>query len=221
VALMAGPALAQGRQKGGQGKGGQGRGRGMGGFSTLLIANASVQEEIKATDEQKEKARELVTKQGEKMRDLFQGGGFDREKMQQMQTENAKEGDKLAKEILKPDQLKRYNQIKWQNEGVLAFQDSEVVTALKLTGEQKDKLKALGEDFTKDDRELLMSGRGGGGNFQEIAQKRTALKKDFMAKADKVLTDSQQKEWKELTGKPFEVRQEFGGRRGRGQDKDK
>src|SRR5262245_49603948 len=100
VAVMAGPALAQDKAKGGrgQGKGGQGRGqgRGMGGFSALLIANASVQEEIKATDEQKEKVRELVTKQGEKMRDLFSGGGFDADKMREMQTENAKEGEKLA-----------------------------------------------------------------------------------------------------------------------------
>ena len=56
----------------------------------------------------------------------------------------------------------------------------------------------------------------------ELIPDMTKMSKDFMAKAEKVLTDSQQKEWKELVGKPFEVRMDFGGRgRGRGQDKDK
>jgi hypothetical protein len=236
AALMAGPALAQeqkqGRrgQGGGQGRGGMFGGRG-GGF---LLAIPAVQDEIKATDDQKEKIRELVTKQGEAMRDLFSGGAPDQEKMAELRKKNTEEQEKLAKDTLKPDQLKRYHQIKWQQDGVVAFKDSQVQTALKLSSDQKEKLTALADDYTKDLRELQpmfggggrrqgggKAGGGGGGNFQETQQKINTLKKDFMTKAEKVLTDSQQKEWKELVGKPFEMPVFGGGGRRGGQDKDK
>jgi len=227
AAVMAGPALAQGQGKGrGQGKGGQGRGgRGMGGFgfNQFLLANTSVQEEVKVTDEQKEKVREFATKEREEMMSRFQGG--DRPTPEQMAENNKKTAearDKFAKETLKADQYKRYTEIRLQDAGVMAFADDKVVSELKLTGEQKDKLKSLGEDYTKDRMELMQSARGGGGNPQELGQKQTKLKQEFATKAEGVLTSEQKAKWKELTGKPFEVRQEFGGGRGRrGQDKDK
>jgi hypothetical protein len=236
AALMAGPAMAQeqkqGRRGGGQGKGGgQGRGGFGGGFGGFfLLANPGVQEELKVTDDQKTKITEFTTKEREEMMARFQGGG-DRPTPEQMAENNKKRDEsraKFAKETLKPDQLKRYNGIRLQQEGVLAFKEPEVQTALKLTGDQKEKLNALGEDYTKDRRELAPMGRGAGGGGgrrgpdPELAQKMAKLSKDFMAKAEKVLTDDQQKEWKELVGKPFEVRFDMGGgRRGRGQDKDK
>jgi hypothetical protein len=229
--LMAGPTMAQ-EQKGrrGQGKGGAGAGQGRGGMfggRGMLLANPAVQTEIKATDEQKEKIGELARKQGEAQREL----GFDAspEERNKLRQKNADEQEKFAKDNLKPDQLKRYHQIKWQQDGVLAFKEPEVQTALKLTGDQKEKLNALAEDFNKDMRELMpMGGRrggggkaGGGGDFQAQMQKINTLRKETMVKAEKVLTDSQQKEWKELLGKPFEMPAfgGFGGRRG--QDKDK
>jgi Spy/CpxP family protein refolding chaperone len=236
--LMAGPTMAQ-EQKGrrGQGKGGAGAGQGRGGMfggRGMLLANPAVQTEIKATDEQKEKITELTRKQGEAMRDAFSGGEFDREKMAELTKKNTEEQEKFAKETLKPDQLKRYHQIKWQQAGVLAFKEPEVQTSLKLTGDQKEKLNAIAEDYTKDRNEIMPMGRRGGGGGggkagggrgfgpdPETQQKLTKLSKDTMVKAEKVLTDSQQKEWKELLGKPFEMPAfgGFGGRRG--QDKDK
>jgi hypothetical protein len=241
VAVMAGPSLAQeqkGRQGRGKGGGGQGQGRGgmFGGRGGFLLAIPAVQDEIKATDDQKEKIRELVTKQGEAMRDLFSGGAPDQEKMAELRKKNTEEQAKFAKETLKPDQLKRFNQIKNQQEGILALKEPEVQTTLKLTADQKEKISALAEDYQKDMRELApmgfggggggrrqgkAGGGGGGGNFQETQQKINTLRKDFLTKGEKVLTDSQQKQWKdELLGKPFEMPAFGGGRRG-GQDKDK
>lgn len=235
VAVMAGPSLAQ-EQKGrrGQGKGGAGQrgggfGGGFGGFQ-FLLANSGVQEELKVTEDQKSKISDFQTKEREEMMARFQGGG-DRPTPEQIAENNKKRDEaraKFAKETLKPDQLKRYNGIRLQQMSVLAFKEPEVQSALKLTGDQKQKLTALTEDYTKDRGELIPMGRGAGGGGgrrgpdPELAQKMAKLNKDFMAKAEKVLTDDQQKEWKELVGKPFEVRMEFGGgRRGRGQDKDK
>jgi len=238
AALMAGPTMAQ-EQKGrrGQGKGGagagQGRGGGFGRGGFWILANPAVQTEIKATDEQKEKITELTRKQGEAMRDVFSGGQIDREKMAELTKKNTDEQEKFAKDTLKPDQLKRYHQIKWQQAGVMAFKETDVQTALKLTGDQKEKLNAIAEDYTKDRNEIMPMGRRGGGGGggkagggrgfgpdPETQAKLTKLSKDTMVKAEKVLTDGQQKEWKELLGKPFEMPAFGGGRRG-GQDKDK
>jgi hypothetical protein len=235
VAVMAGPSLAQ-EQKGrqGRGKGGAGQGRGgmFGGRGGMwVLAVPAVQEEIKATDDQKEKIGELMRNQFQAQRDLGQDASQeDRAKLRQKNTE---EQEKFAKDNLKPDQLKRYHQIKRQQDGVLALKEPEVQTTLKLTADQKEKINALAEDFQKDLRELQPMGGGGrrqgggkagggGGDFQAQMQKITALRKDFLTKGEKVLTDSQQKEWKELLGKPFEMPAfgGFGGRRG-GQDKDK
>src|SRR5206468_4248845 len=102
--------------------------------------------------------------------------------------------------------------------------NTSVQEELKVTGDQKEKLNALAEDYTKDRRELMPAPGGGAGRRgpdPELQQKMAKLNKDFMTKAEKVLTQSQQDEWKELVGKPFEVRMEFGRGRGRGQDKDK
>jgi len=60
VALLASPAVAQGR----------GFGR-FGGSLTFLLTNESVQKELKLDDKQIEKAKELADKTGEEMRDKF------------------------------------------------------------------------------------------------------------------------------------------------------
>jgi hypothetical protein len=53
--------------------------------------------------------------------------------------------------------------------------------------------------------------------------KMAALRKETMDKVTSVLTEDQKKTWKEMTGQPFEIKFEApqGGRRGRGQEKDK
>src|SRR5262245_2313115 len=236
AALLAGPTMAQ-EQKGrrGQGKGGGGAGQRGGGFGggggfQFLLANASVQEELKVGDDQKTKIQEFSTKEREEMMARFQGG--ERPTPEQLAENQKKTNDaraKFAKETLKPDQLKRYNGIRLQQLGVMAFKEPEVQTSLKLTGDQKEKMNALAEDYTKDRNESSPMGRRGGGGGgggkggggrgfgldPETQQKLAKLSKDFMTKAEKVLTDGQQSEWKELVGKPFEVRFDFGGGRGR------
>jgi hypothetical protein len=64
VALLAGPAAAQGRGFGGFGFGG--------GNLAMLAANMSVQKELKLDDQQIEKSKELAQTNREKMRESFQ-----------------------------------------------------------------------------------------------------------------------------------------------------
>ena len=132
VALIAGPAAAQGR-------GGFGRG---GGSLARLLGNASVQKELKLDDSQTEKAKALSEKIGGEMREKFQDlQGLDQEerrtKMQEINREFNATAIKEAGEFLKPEQITRLHQISYQVRGAMAFSDPEVAKKLNLTDAQK------------------------------------------------------------------------------------
>ncbi|MFO0808458.1 MAG: hypothetical protein U0746_07530 [Gemmataceae bacterium] len=212
-----------------QGKGG-GRGMGMGGQQSgvMLLSNKSVQEELKITDEQKEKLTAFATEQGQKMRDAMQelrsgGGNFgDPDFMKKMQEATKKLGDAAMhdlkeKKLLKDEQLTRFKQINYQQLGVAGtVADDNVQKSIKLTGDQKDKLKAMAEEYQKDNMELR-------GFDPDTQTKRTALRKEYKEKTTNVLTADQKKAWTELVGKEFEIKIETpnfgggkGGKRGKG-----
>src|SRR5262245_37697398 len=119
AALLGSVALTQPPEGKGEGKGKGGmRGPGMmmgrgGGLGLLAVAN--VQEELKLSDDQKEKVKELIKTAGEKMRDVQDKEPEDR--MAAMK-DLADSNNKALKEILKPEQQKRFNEIKWQQGGV-------------------------------------------------------------------------------------------------------
>src|SRR6516164_5700356 len=111
VALLAGPALAQG----------QGRGFGMmgGGGVAMLIGNESVQKELKLDDTQVTKAKEVADKNREKMtaareetKDLDQEER--RAKMMELNKEINESTLKAVGEFFKPEQVARLKQISYQ-----------------------------------------------------------------------------------------------------------
>jgi hypothetical protein len=200
---------------------GRGQGRGVVGVISgirVLLVNEGVQKELKLTDDQKTKVQELAQSESEKMRELRLGGGQpDRDKLREAQKAVEEATEKFVKETLTPEQQKRLKQLRYQQQGVRAFTYPDVQKALKLTDEQKDKVKTLALDYDKELPELRPQRGGGGGNFQEMMQKRQALRKDYVTKAQALLTDEQKKEWKDLTGEPFEFQCTFQRRRGGGQ----
>ncbi len=196
VALMAAPALAQ------QGRGGRGFGGG-----AALLSNKGVQKELKATDEQAEKlntfAREMMEKQrGEfqNLRDLSQEERG--EKMQQMARAHAVELVKGMGGILKPEQVKRFEQIQLQQSGAGAFSSPRVQEGLKLTDDQKTKLGEITEESGRSMREAF---QGSQSDREGAMKKFVELRKQATEKAVGVLTGDQKKAWKEMTGEPFEV----------------
>ncbi|HEV3445526.1 MAG TPA: hypothetical protein VG099_12840 [Gemmataceae bacterium] len=216
AALLAGPALAQGQRKGG-GRGGMG----MGGPG-MLLGNKGVQKELKMTDDQAKKATDALRTVFEKHQDEFAGlqdlqGDEQREKRQEIMKKVNEEQTKAISEILSADQVKRLNQIELQVSGPRAFSQEKVQKDLKLTDDQKDKIKTIADDLNQEVQGL----RGGGGDFQENQKKMAAMRKEAMEKITAVLTDDQKKSWKELTGEPYEFKFEqgqFGGRRGKKKD---
>jgi hypothetical protein len=211
AALLAGPALAQGQRRQGQ----RGGGFGQGGVGQLL-QNESVQKELKMDPDQVTKTKDAVTKVTEAHRDdtaklrEITDMAERREKMQALNATVTKETLAAVGDILKPDQLKRLHQIQLQTAGLRAFSQTEVQTALKLTDDQKAKIKTISDDVTKETADLRpMRGAGGGGgggrgNPENLA-KIQAIQKTGLEKAQGVLTDDQKKTWKDMTGEPFQL----------------
>lgn len=204
AALLAQPAFAQ-RQKG-QGRGGMQQG-GVG----RLLDNEGVQKELKMDADQVEKTKAAVQKVREQHQDEFtQLRDLSQEERATKSRELTKvvstETFKAIGEILKPEQIKRLKQIELQQAGSQAFTRPEVEENLKLTAEQKDKIKTISDDAAKERRELFQAGGGGGkGGGQANREKMAALTKQTTEKIQAVLTDEQKKTWQDLTGEPFQV----------------
>jgi Spy/CpxP family protein refolding chaperone len=196
LALMAAPAWAQ------QGRGGFGM---MGGGAGLLT-NKSVQKELKVTDEQAPKLETLATELREKGRGRFQGlqdlsDDERRTKMQELQRTAQAELHKGVEGVLNADQLKRFKQIEVQVAGINAYNQPHVQEALKLTDDQKSKVREINQSTMEATRSAFTDA---GDDRQAAMKKVTELRKEANTKAAALLTDDQKKSWKDLAGEPFE-----------------
>jgi Spy/CpxP family protein refolding chaperone len=210
TALLASPAMAQ-------------RGRGRGGFGGpgFFVGNKGVQKELKLTDEQVKKAEDALKTIREKHQQEFAGiqdlpQEERREKFQALNKTVSEEQTKALADVLSADQVKRLKQIMLQVRGAQAFADPEVQKELKLTDDQKDKIKTIGDDARQEGQSIREAAAG---DFQEMQKKMAALNKETMEKVSGVLTDDQKKAWKDLTGDAFEFKPDPGQFGGRGKKK--
>jgi hypothetical protein len=202
VALLTAPALAL------QGRGG---GRGMGGGLGMLLTNASVQQELKLDPTQVEKAKDVADKVREKFmasREALQNlEGEERfAKMREISKEIDEDVHKSVSEFMSKDQVERLYQIQHQVQGPQAFTDEHVQEHLKLTDAQKSDIKEIVDKLNSEMREI---GQGFQSDREAAMAKITALRKDTLSKAETKLNGEQQKAWKELLGRPFELRYEY------------
>jgi hypothetical protein len=201
LALLAVPALAQP---------GRGFGRGMG--AAGLLQNKSVQEELKLEKDQVTKIDDALKKVRDDHKDdldKLRDPGTSQEDRAAILKKVSEANEKALKGILNEKQETRLHQILHQQQGVAMFVDEAVQKKLNLTAEQKDKLKTINEDMTKDIRELFSGGKPGPDTITKIQ----GIRKEAMTNAQKVLDDKQKKEVKEMLGEPFEIK--FEGRGGK------
>jgi hypothetical protein len=202
VAMLAGPAMAQGQGRGGMGMG-------MGGPANLL-GNPSVQKELKLDEGQIEKAKELATATREKMMGLRDQltdlqGAERATKQAELAKPINEEAMKTAKAFLKAEQLTRLTQIEIQQRGAAAFSDAAIAKKLSITDEQAGKIKTILASQQTGMQEIR---EANGQDFAAMMPKMTALRKETNTKVTALLTDDQKKTWKEMTGEPFEVVQQ-------------
>jgi Spy/CpxP family protein refolding chaperone len=198
--LIAGAATAQ--PPGGGGPGGPG-----GGLAGMIGRSKQLQDELKVDKDQIDKLNAALTKVREDLRS-------ETDKLRNRDTP-AEEREKIAKKVseanakalasaLTPEQVKRLHQIENQQAGIGMYSKEDVQTALKLTDDQKEKIKEINDTLRNDLRQLSGGSPGGrGGADPQAAKQRESLQKEAQARIQKFLSDSQKAALKDLTGEPF------------------
>ena len=182
-----------------------------------LVQNAGVQKELKLTDEQRKKVaniplaiRQAMREEHDNLKNLPPG---EREAKRKELMKKAMEGGTRAlAEVLTPDQMKRLKQIALQQGDVYALSEPDVDKVLRLSAEQKQKIKAITEEGNRQLRKLLEDGEGAGGNLDVIREKSAGLRKETLARATALLSEGQKKSWNELVGEPFDFKVERPGK---------
>jgi hypothetical protein len=188
-------------QRGG-GRGGFG-GRGGAGGGAAMLRMPEVQTELKLSDEQKTKVTTLADKIQEERRGQFQGlRDLSNEERQKKMADWRASEDKQLAEILNADQMKRYNQLRLQRQGISAVAEKPVADELKLTDDQRTKIQEI-VSAQMAEMQSLRQGGGDGGDPSARREKMTAMRKQTDDKIAAVLTDEQKSKWKEMTGAPF------------------
>jgi hypothetical protein len=184
--------------------------RAISGFDRLIM-DEGVKKELKLSDEQLLKAKEVVHEirqsHGPEFEAILRGAeGEDRgRKAAAILQRISNETIVRFKGILQPQQIARLKQIELQERGLRAFSDPDVERALGLTREQKAKIKEISEQAEQKMHEALQRGQKGQ-NLSSTLQKLLAARRDMLEKAEQALTADQKKTWSGLAGPPFEFR---------------
>ncbi len=217
VAVLCMSTVAWAQPRGGfGGPGGFGGGFGFGGGLLGLARLEAVQKEIGAGSDQ----ISAIQKLGEELRGERGGNpGGERPNFQNMSAEEREKlfaemrarGEKQAAtahaklaEILKPQQISRLEEISLQVRGTTALADPKVAEKLKLSDEQKSKLK----EVTSANMEVMrskMQELGQDGNREGLREKMQELRKQGEAKVLAVLTTEQKATLDKLKGKAFQI----------------
>jgi len=176
---------------------------------SFMVYRDGVQEELKLTDEQKDKLeehlRELLPDAMQFFQSLDGVPGEEREKKLKEFRQKAEEKlTPVLKATLKEDQSKRMRQLGLQQEGAFALWHGapEIAKELKVTDEQRKQFMAVVQEFQKKVGPLIKEAQSGG-NPEEIRPKVMKIRTEQEGKIEAILTDAQKKQWKEMLGKSF------------------
>jgi hypothetical protein len=174
----------------------------------FVVFRDRVLDEIKVSDEQRDKLFEHMMSRIMESGPFFDSlteTGEEREKKVNEHRKAAQEKlAKFLKEVLRSEQLKRLREVTLQQEGGLALAQEPLQAELKITQEQRKKFMAIIQELTQKIQPLIKQAQSGG-NPQEIRPKVLKIRDEYAKKLEAVLSDDQQKQWKDLLGKPFDL----------------
>lgn len=170
-----------------------------------LGSQKSVQEELKLSSDEVDRLKKLAEEGQSARRELRDLSDEDRRKKGR---ELSEASEKKVSEVITPQQFTRLKQIRNQVQSPWVFNSPEVVSALSLTDEEKDKIETIAKETGESMRGLFQ----GGADFDKARKEAVKLRDVAVEKVLAVLTSEQQGKWKEMTGEPFKGEIEFPGR---------
>jgi hypothetical protein len=109
----------------------------------------------------------------------------------------AREQEAEVAKLLRSEQLRRFKQLVLQSAGPSAFREAEVLAALKLTAEQRERIRVIEAELFFAQAESLHLG---GPPFKKYEELRAAA----MERIQNVLTPTQAAQWREMIGRRFD-----------------
>jgi hypothetical protein len=150
-----------------------------------LLCQPAVLDELRLSDDQRPRVKSFCARVGKEWEEsLGEVGRLSHAERGRRAVERARSYEAEVNMLLAPEQRARLRQIALQAEGPGAFSEPEVVAELKLTAEQRDRIRTI-ED------ETLFGWRRG-------ARKKTADERILS-----VLTEEQVGRWRAMTGEPL------------------
>ena len=171
----------------------------------FFVSRDKVQEDLKLSDDQKHKLRETLTGYVQETMKVQKLDGAERKQaMQSLRQKSYQQLEVFLKEILTPEQLKRFAELKLQYDMPMAMLQPDIVKELNITDEQRQQFITLIQEMQKVVAPLIQESRSGG-NPKEILAKVTKLRLDCQGKIEALLSDAQKTRWKEMTGTPLVI----------------
>jgi hypothetical protein len=154
-----------------------------------LLLYPDVQKELKLSDEQISQTKILVENSWKTFKEL----GLDKENALKRKKVVRDTGEMLRK-MLTPEQFHRLEQLQLQQVGPGAFFDPVVARTIKLSDEQKNKIKTIVENSSLQRFEIYNKGA-----FKKLAR----LDKKVLSEITSELNADQKTGFKEILGEPF------------------
>jgi serine/threonine protein kinase len=169
-----------------------------------LLKNPGVLDDLRASAKQREGIDERMQEREAQRIRPHEFLRLTREQQRQRFVDEARADDKALRAMLTPGQLARLRQLSLQARGLAAFEEAEIVERLKLTAEQRDRIRGIG--FGPPPGMPIFRGRPGPGPFGGPGKggDDQERKKSVLNQALSVLTEAQRAQWRELTGMPFQ-----------------
>jgi hypothetical protein len=163
----------------------------------FLLKHSAMLDDLEVSDEQRVRLADLTKRLDEQRPNSFREfHKMPSEERRKRFLEEARTNEADLAAILTPDQLRRLRQVELQRQGPMAFREADVAKALKLTADQRERIRAI--------EATAFFGRGDRpGHGPPPRGVREQAIKSAMEKVHAVLTDEQAKKWKEMIGEPF------------------
>lgn len=175
---------------------------------TFLLREPAVLDDLEATAEQRVRLAAMTEPPAEPRRESFRGPREAPTDEQRQRTLTiAREHEAALATTLTTEQRQRLGQIALQWQGPRAFREPDVAKILKLTAEQKDRLRGIEAEMI---RRWFDRDRKEPNNTSYLADQA----KLTLQKMQAVLTTEQLKQWHGMTGKPYQGSLFIPGRQG-------
>ncbi len=174
-----------------------------------LLQNEAVQDELQLTADQ----RTVIAELDQRWREAFRGSGrVSRADRERQRLALAQQQEAAVAGLLSPEQTLRFEQLAIQRQGPSAFAESEIISALELTTQQRNAIREilddqLGPGFAPPPPPHDDHRSDGPPWFRDGVPPRGEQLHDersqSLSKILNLLTESQRRRWKNLTGEPF------------------